>query len=70
MDSTNAPHDNAVYLNLKDGPITNCEEAADSIVDDYDNGGYIVGIEILDASNRADDPEALKQFSFQLPTAG
>jgi hypothetical protein len=34
----------------------------------YDAQGRIVGVEILDASKRADDPEALKQFSFELPS--
>ena len=32
--------------------------------------GRIVGIEILDASKRTDDPDVLKQFNFDLPTAG
>jgi hypothetical protein len=29
-----------------------------------------VGIEILDAYKRADDPTVLKQFSFELPKVG
>ena len=37
---------------------------------DYDERGRLVGIEILDASKRTDDPEVLKQFSFELPTLG
>jgi YD repeat-containing protein len=58
----------AVYLNLTDRPIKESEEVADGIVVDYDAEGRIVGIEILDASKRTDDPEVLKQFSFELPT--
>jgi uncharacterized protein YuzE len=42
------------------------QEVADGIVLDYDHEGRIVGIEILDASKRTDDPAALKQFSFEL----
>jgi uncharacterized protein YuzE len=60
----------AVYLNLTDRPIKESEEVADGIVVDYDENGRIVGIEILDASKRTDDPQALTQFSFELPTVG
>src|SRR5882757_10068845 len=60
----------AVYINLTDRPIKDSEEVADGIVVDYDFEGRIVGVEILDASKRTDDPEVLKQFSFELPTVG
>ena len=57
----------AVYLNLTDHPIEGSEEVADGIIVDYDAEGRIVGVEILDASKRTDDPEVMKQFSFELP---
>ena len=60
----------AVYLNLTDRPIKDSAEVADGIVVDYDNEGRIVGIEILDTAKRSDDPDALKRFSFELPTVG
>jgi uncharacterized protein YuzE len=60
----------AIYLNLTDRPIKDSEEVADGIILDYDEAGRIVGVEILDASKRTDDPEVLKQFSFDLPTVG
>jgi uncharacterized protein YuzE len=60
----------AVYLNLTDRPIKDSEEVADGIIVDYDEAGRIVGVEILEASKRTDDPEVLKQFSFDLPTVG
>lgn len=60
----------AIYLNLTDRAIKESEEVADGIVVDYDDKGRIVGIEILDASKRVDDPKALTQFSFDLPTVG
>src|SRR3989304_8643561 len=60
----------AVYVNLTDRPIKDSEEVADGIVVDYDAEGRIVGIEILDASKRNNNPDVLKQFSFELPTAG
>ena len=59
----------AIYLNLTDRPIEGSEEVADGIIVDYDAEGRIVEVEILDASKRTDDPEALKQFSFELPSA-
>jgi uncharacterized protein YuzE len=58
----------AVYVNLTDRPIKDSEEVADGIVVDYDDAGRIVGIEILDASKRTDDPAVLKQFSLELPS--
>ena len=52
----------AVCLNLADRPIKDSEEVADGIVVDDDEEGRIVGIEILDASKRTEDPTALKQL--------
>jgi uncharacterized protein YuzE len=60
----------AVYVNLTDRPIKESEEVADGIVVDYDDQGRIVGVEILDASKRTDDPEVLKTYSFDVPAAG
>jgi uncharacterized protein YuzE len=60
----------AIYLNLTDRPIKDSAEIADGIVVDYDAEGRIVGIEILDASKRTDDPDVLKQFNFELPSVG
>ena len=60
----------AIYLNLTDRAIKDSAEVADGIVVDYDAEGRIVGVEILDASKRTDDPDVLKQFNFDLPTVG
>jgi len=60
----------AVYVNLTDRPIKESEEVADGIVVDYDDAGRIVGVEILDASKRTDDPEVLKTYTFEVPAAG
>jgi len=60
----------AVYLNLTDRPVKESEKVADGIVVDYDAEGRIVGVEILDASKRTDDPKALQEFSFELPKVG
>ncbi len=60
----------AVYVNLTDRTIKDSEEVADGIVVDYDDEGRIVGVEILDASKRTEDPTALTQFNLDLPKAG
>lgn len=60
----------AVYVNLTDRLIKESEEVAAGIVVDYDEAGRIVGVEILDASKRTDDPEVLKHYSFDVPAAG
>jgi uncharacterized protein YuzE len=60
----------AIYVNLTGCPIKDSEEVADGIFVDYDDAGRIVGVEILDASKRTEDPEALKSFSFDLPSVG
>jgi uncharacterized protein YuzE len=60
----------AVYVNLTDRPIKESEEVAEGIVVDYDDAGRVVGVEILDASKRTDDPEALKTYSFEVPADG
>jgi len=57
----------AVYLSLTDRPIKDSAEVAEGIVVDYDAEGRIVGVEILDASKRTDDPATLKHFSFEVP---
>ena len=41
----------AVYLELTSAPIEESKEVADGVVLDYDKGGNLVGIEILDASS-------------------
>ena len=48
-----------VYVNLTDRAIKDSAEVADGIVVDYDDEGRIVGVEILDASKRTQDPTAL-----------
>ena len=60
----------AVYLDLTDRPIKDSAEIAEGIVVDYDAEGRIVGIEILDASKRTNDPQALTRFSLELPKVG
>jgi uncharacterized protein YuzE len=59
----------AIYINLTDRAIKDSAEVADGIVVDYDDQGRVVGVEILDASRRTDDPTVLTQFNLDLPRA-
>jgi uncharacterized protein YuzE len=55
----------AVYVNLTDRAIRDSAEVADGIVVDYEDESPIVGVEILDASKRTEDPAALTQFNLR-----
>lgn len=57
----------AVYLDLTGREIENSEEVADGIILDYDKEGHLVGIEILDASTKAGDTEALRKLTLDVP---
>ncbi len=50
----------ALYIQFKEGTVTT-KHLADGIAADYDIGGKLAGIEILDATKRLDDPMVLKQ---------
>ncbi|OGW61636.1 MAG: DUF2283 domain-containing protein [Nitrospirae bacterium RBG_16_64_22] len=57
----------AVYLDLTGREIESSEEVADGIILDYDKEGHLVGIEILDASTKAGDAEALRNLTLDVP---
>ncbi|OGI50154.1 MAG: DUF2283 domain-containing protein [Candidatus Muproteobacteria bacterium RIFCSPHIGHO2_12_FULL_60_33] len=57
----------AVYLDLTGREIESSEEVADGIIVDYDKAGRLVGIEILDASKKAGDVDALRKLAFDVP---
>ncbi len=46
--------DDALYITLKDADIADTDELTEDIIIDYDEGGNIVGIEVLDASQHVD----------------
>ncbi len=45
---------------FKSAPIDESDEEKPGIIIDYDTNGDIVGIEILDASERVENPRALE----------
>ena len=45
--------DDALYITLKDADVADTDELTEDIID-YDKGGNIVGIEVLDASQHVD----------------
>jgi len=51
----------ALYIAFGEGPAT-VQEVAEGIAFDWDSEGKLLGIEILDASKRLADPEALRGF--------
>ena len=48
----------ALYVYLQEAEVARSVEPGDGIIVDYDAGGTIVGIEILDASDRFDPAAA------------
>ena len=49
-----------VRIILNDSAIEDSDEDSPGIVIDYDSAGGIVGLEILDASERISDPKTLE----------
>ena len=58
----------AIYLDLTGEKIESSEEVSDGIILDYDKGGNMVGIEILDASKKTGGINALQQVSLDVAT--
>ena len=59
----------AIYLHLSDSKVEASEEVADGTILDFDKDGRVIGIEILDASQKTGDPSVLQSFQFDLPKA-
>jgi YD repeat-containing protein len=41
---------------FRDAPVAESDEDKQGVIIDYDAAGYIVAIEVLDASNRVEEP--------------
>ena len=57
-------------LVFKPGPVAESDEDRPGIILDYDAAGDIIGIEILDASRRVDDPAAIEFRATPADTTG
>ena len=60
MKVTYDPEVDALYILLKDAPVEESDEDKPGVVLDYDKAGNVVGIEILDASKRIENPRSVE----------
>jgi uncharacterized protein YuzE len=49
----------AIYIRLKAGTVVESEEVRPGVVLDFDAEGKVLGIEMLDVSERTDNPREL-----------
>jgi hypothetical protein len=52
-------HADAMYIRLRAGTVVESEEIRPGVVFDYDVEGKVLGIEMLDVSERTDNPREL-----------
>ena len=52
-------HADAMYIRLRAGTVSKSEEIRPGVVFDYDVDGKVLGIEMLDVSERTDNPREL-----------
>ena len=60
MKVTYNPAVDVLRIVLSSAPIQESDEDKPGVILDYDAGGNVVGIEILAASTRVDDPRSLQ----------
>ena len=48
-----------IYIKLTDGNVTESDEDKPGIILDYDDSGNIVGIEVLNASEKINQPNGI-----------
>ena len=57
------PSADAMYIRLAEGTVTDSDEVREGVVLDYDAGGKVLGIELLNVSKRADNP---REMAFEM----
>ena len=60
------PKADAMYIRLLAGEVADSDEVREGVVFDYDAGGRVLGIEILDVSKRSDNP---REMAFEMLAA-
>ncbi len=60
MKVTYDPEVDVLRILLSSAPIEESDEDKPGIILDYDKGGNVVGLEILDASKRMENPRAME----------
>ncbi|HNQ24179.1 MAG TPA: DUF2283 domain-containing protein [Phycisphaerae bacterium] len=60
MKATYDPKTDTLTLELKPGPVAESDEDKPGVILDYDAGGNLVGIEILDASKRVAQVQSMQ----------
>ena len=58
------PEVDVLLITLKDTEIEESDEETTGIILDFDSGGNVVSIEILQASKRIDNPQAIEYTPF------
>ena len=53
------PEVDILRILFQDTPISESEEEGSGIIFDFDEQGNVVGLEVLDASQRIDDPQSV-----------
>ena len=53
------PKANAIYIRLIAGTVAESDEVRPGVVFDFDAAGRVLGIEMLDVSQRTDNPREL-----------
>ncbi len=60
MKVTYDPEVDVLHILLRSVPVEESDEDKPGVILDYDKEGNIVGIEILDASKRVEDPRSVQ----------
>jgi len=60
MRATYDPEVDVLKIVLSDAPVDESDEEKPGVIIDYDKDGNIVGIEILDASKRVENPRSVE----------
>jgi uncharacterized protein YuzE len=57
------PETDTLRIIFRDVPMEESEERKPGVIIDYDRDGKIVGVEVLDASRRVEDPQSIQHVN-------